>query len=147
MKESTYFEVAAFVATAFKVALQCISKYCTTGMHMSPFEVTYQRYALGLPIILVIQAFRSPATAKDSSVWGMTQTQFPYIMMRGLGSVLANTMLTASFQYVAASKALLVYENSFVPGMLAYILVGEPITKKELLIYFLSTIGLFMMSH
>lgn len=95
MKESTYNELAAFVATAFKVTLQCVSKYCTTSMHMSPFEVTYQRYALGLPMILAIQAFRSPA--KDNSVWSMTRTQLPYIMMRGLGSVLANTMLTASF--------------------------------------------------
>ncbi len=49
-------------------------------------------------------------------------------------------------QYVSASKTLLVLENPFIPGIMAYLVGGEEITLKEIFVYLLATVGLACIS-
>ncbi len=38
-------------------------------------------------------------------------------------------------------------ENPFIPGIMALLLVGEPITKKESVVYIMVTVGLYCISY
>jgi len=49
-------------------------------------------------------------------------------------------------QYVSASKTLLILENPFVPGLMAYFIGGEEITKREIFVYSMATVGLVCLS-
>ena len=40
----------------------------------------------------------------------------------------------------------MILENPFVPGILAYFMIGEPISNREWFIYFLATLGLVFIS-
>jgi drug/metabolite transporter (DMT)-like permease len=49
-------------------------------------------------------------------------------------------------QYVSTSVTLLILENPFVPGILAYLVANENITNREWVVFVLATIGLVLLS-
>ena len=79
-------------------------------------------------------------------MWSVSRQQAPYVFFRALGSCLSSVLQNYALQFVSASETLLVLENPFVPGIMAYLIVGEPITRKELLVYTVASVGLICMS-
>lgn len=67
-------------------------------------------------------------------------------MSRALCSCISSSIQIYAMQYVSTSVTLLILENPFVPGILAYLIVGEQITNKEWIVFTIATTGLALLS-
>ena len=51
-----------------------------------------------------------------------------------------------ALRFTSTSKMILIFENPFLTSVLAYLLIGERITKHEIVVFTLSTIGIILMA-
>ena len=123
----------------------CGIKWLNKPVGVSPFEILYLRSALSFPFLLLFHGLRAPDP--KNSVWTISRTQMPFVLTRVIGSTIANTIQQYALKYLSSSKSLLLMENPFIPGVMAWFLAGEVITKKEAFIYTMVTIGLYCISY
>jgi len=50
-------------------------------------------------------------------------------------------------QTMAASKVLIIMDNPFIPGLLAFIVLGEAISILEVIMWTLTSVGIFLIAE
>ena len=139
----------SFAVAAGAIILRSVSfcgiKWLNKPVGLSPFEILYLRSAISFPFLLLFHSLR-PADPKNS-VWKISRTQMPFVLTRVIGSTIANTIQQYALKYLSSSKSLLLMENPFIPGLMAWFLAGEAITGRETFIYAMVTAGLYCISY
>ena len=84
---------------------------------------------------------------KTSFFSGITPEQLPFVMARVVGTSLAHICCAAAMKLIATSKVVLIFENPFLTALLAFVLLSEPISKHEIVVFFLATSGIFLLTQ
>ena len=66
--------------------------------------------------------------------------------VRVVAESVAHLLLFSAFKIMAASKVILILENPFLISFIALLTIGESITKHEVVVFFLATIGIILIS-
>jgi hypothetical protein len=53
----------------------------------------------------------------------------------------------AAMQTMAASKVLVIMDNPFIPGLLAFIVLGEAISILEIFMWTLTSVGIYLIAE
>lgn len=71
----------------------------------------------------------------------------PYITIRVIAETVSHLLLFSAMKIMAASKVILILENPFLMSIIAFVTIGESITKHEVLVFILATIGIVLISQ
>ena len=52
-----------------------------------------------------------------------------------------------ALKIISTSKVILILENPFLTSVMAYFIIGESITKHEILVFFMATIGIILLAQ
>ena len=117
--------------------------------HISNFDLMYHRSIWGLIFLVAYNAFfRRSNNDKRSSVFqGVSRRQMPYITIRVIAETVSHLLLFSAMKIMAASKVILILENPFLMSIIAFVTIGESITKHEVLVFILATIGIVLISQ
>lgn len=109
----------------------------------------YHRSIWGLGVLVFYQVFMRghEDPIKTSFFSGITPEQLPFVLMRVVGTSLAHLCCAASMKLIATSKVVLIFENPFLTALIAYAILGEPITKHEIVVFVMATIGIYLLTQ
>ena len=90
---------------------------------------------------------RADDEKKSSFFDGITPSQLPYVLVRAIGATLSHLFVLMAMRLLSISKVILILENPFMTSVLAYLFIGEKITKHEILAFCLVTVGIVLISQ
>ena len=127
----------------------CTIKYLTMTSHISNFDLMYHRSIWGLIFLGAYNAFfrRSKNDKRSSFFQGVSRRQSPLILIRVISETVSHLLLFSAMKIMAASKVILILENPFLMSMIAFFTIGESITKHEVFVFILATIGIALISQ
>ena len=127
----------------------CSMKFTTLISHISVFEIMYHRSLWGLILLTLYQTFirKGVDPIKTSFFDGIDRVQFPYVMVRVVGTTCAHLLIFMALRLTSTSKVILIFENPFLTSIMAYLLIGERITIHEIIVFCLSTLGIVLLSR
>lgn len=98
--------------------------------------------------LVLYNSYRTSKNPSKSSFFtGVTRQQLPYVAVRVVAESVAHLLLFSAFKIMAASKVILILENPFLISFIALLTIGESITKHEVVVFFLATIGIILISQ
>lgn len=68
-------------------------------------------------------------------------------MVRVVGTSIAHLLIFMALRFTSTSKMILIFENPFLTSVLAFFVIGERITKHEIVVFTISTIGIILLSN
>ena len=68
-------------------------------------------------------------------------------MIRVIGTTCAHLLIFMALRMTSTSKVILIFENPFLTSIMAYFIIKERITKHEVIVFCMSTIGIIMLSR
>lgn len=149
--EQTLHTVFLIAVAIFLLALYFCSMKLTTllSKQISTFEIMYHRSLWGLILLTVYQVFirKGVDPIKTSFFDGVSRWQFPFVMIRVVGTTTAHLIIFMALRLTSTSKVILIFENPFLTSILAYFIIGETITIHEVIVFALSTIGIILLSR
>ena len=148
-KKNRYAAYVAAVGVFLHAVYFCALKQITMMSEMSQYEIMYHRSIWGIAILLFYQIFMRghEDPVKTSFFSGITPEQLPYVLMRVVGTSLAHLVLSAAMKLIATSKVVLIFENPFLTALLAFVILEEPISSHEIVVFFLATAGIFLLTQ
>ena len=140
---------AAVLSVTFMSIYYCTIKYLTMTSHISNFDLMYHRSIWGLIFLGAYNAFfrRSKNEKRSSFFQGVSRQQSPLILIRVMSETISHLLLFSAMKIMAASKVILILENPFLMSMIAFFTIGESITKHEVFVFILATIGIALISQ
>ena len=148
-KKNHYAVYVAGVGVFLHAIYFCALKQITMMSEMSQYEIMYHRSIWGLGILVIYQIFLRghEDPVKTSFFSGITPEQLPYVLMRVVGTSLAHICCAAAMKLTATSKVVLIFENPFLTALLAYVILHEPISIHEVVVFFMATVGIFLLTQ
>ena len=126
----------------------CSTKLTTLISPISIFEIMYHRSLWGFILLTFYQTcIRTGDPIKTNFFDGINERQFPYVMVRVIGTTLAHLLIFCALRMTSTSKVILIFENPFLTSIMAYLLIGEKITVHEIVVFCMSTVGIVMLSR
>ena len=132
-------------AVLFRATYFCMVRYTRLHQTISSFDIMYHRAIFGLCLLFLYSLVFKKKTV-FSSMFELTPKQAPTVLVRCLSNSIAHLMLMSAMYFTSASKAFLIFESPFISSIMAYLILRESITKTEIGIFSLATIGVILMS-
>ena len=147
--QDKYAAYVAVVGVTLHAVYFCVLKQITMMSEMSNYEIMYHRSIWGLGILMFYQIFLRghEDPVKTSFFSGITPAQLPFVLMRVVGTSLAHLCCAAAMKLIATSKVVLIFENPFLTALIAYAILGEQITKHEIIVFLMATTGIYLLTQ
>lgn len=109
--------------------------------NISVFELIYQRSFAALVIVSII-LYVSKISCLD-----IDREVFKYVLVRILGSAIGFIFQCFALEMISASKAVIVIYNPFITALVAWGIIGERISKHDVLCFFVCTLGVLFLTN
>ena len=116
---------------------------------ISTYEIMYHRSIWGLLLLSTYQVLlrKGVDQSKTSFFDGISRWQFPFVMIRVVGTTIAHLLILMALRLTSTSKVILIFENPFLTSILAYFVIGESITIHEIIVFAMSTVGIICLTR